>query len=159
MEACDVVNEVVPIISVWGADSSIHIYIKQDTWQYAISLEGHLRAIRGLNVYTQETDLKLTSCGEDGILEYESSIDPLERHGHFNILQLQSSFKIDAILTGYSWPVSSVQWIYSKILSCSLDCTVRIWSLDAASVWWMVDKQWRELNSCTLLYRVILSIP
>lgn len=151
MEACAVVNDEVPMIAIGGADSSIHIYIKQDTWQYATSLEGHLRTIRGLDFYKEDTELKLASCGQDGYIRVwklyrQVPDDPLERHGHFNIPQLKSSFKIDAVLSGHSGPVSNVKWIHGKILSCSLDCTVRLWNLDPASGVYMSQVTFGQLS-------------
>lgn len=138
MEACAVVNDEVSMIAVGGADSRIHIYIRQTTWQYATSLEGHLRTIRGLDFYQEGDELKLASCGQDGYIRVwrlyrQAPTEPLERHGHFTITQLSSSFKIDAVLSGHSGPVSNVQWRKGKILSSSLDCTVRLWSLDQSS--------------------------
>ena len=149
-ETFDFENQLIDSCALWDGDfwilalgvsnSHIHIYVYTSSWEYANSLDGHLRTVRSLD-FSPGLPIQLVSSSHDStirIWKFHDTIPEsiLERHGHFEIPQLNGSFKLEALLTGHAYQVRSVLWVQGKILSSSSDCTIKFWEEDKHSHTW-----------------------
>lgn len=123
-----------------GVDSKIHVYwLDNKEFVYQNSLESHLRNIRGLAFQRNHDSALLASGGQDCLIRIwkfspSLQVNPIFGQGVYTIGPI--SCQLDAVLSGHSGLVSSVQWENSCLISCSHDFSVIIWEEDLSSKTW-----------------------
>lgn len=124
-----------------GVDSRIHVYWHQNSeFVYQNSLESHLRNIRGLAFRTSQDSALLASGGQDCLIrlwKFSNNLqaNPIFGQGIYTIGPI--SCQLDAVLSGHTGLVSSVQWVNSYLISCSHDFSVILWEEDSYSKTWL----------------------
>lgn len=134
------------LLATAGVDSKVHIYQETPSgFEFQTSLEGHIRNIRSLdfssfNSSNHNNEHYLASAGQDSLIRIWKFADELPSSSIFGqgVYELQGlKCRLDAVISGHSNLVSSVQWVGEELLSCSHDFSVVLWHEEKSSRTWM----------------------
>lgn len=150
------------LLCVGSCDASIYVYTFQEgSWVFNVALTGHKRTITALDFNPQGDLLASSSIDTSARIwrVYETfPEDVLEQQGHFPLLSVGKSMKVDALLTSHTGPVSSIRWVGEQLVTASHDCSVILWNIDKRAGVWLPQAVLGTLGGCRhTFYGVVAS--
>jgi elongator complex protein 2 len=141
-ETCSLVKlTTCTLLATAGVDSKIHVYLEvSNQFLFQASLEGHIRNIRSLDFKRSQEGSFLASAGQDCLVRVWRFSSDLPSSSVFGqgVYELEGlKCRLDAVISGHSNLVSSVQWVGEEILTCSHDFSVILWYEESSTCTWM----------------------
>jgi WD40 repeat protein len=150
------------VLCVGSCDAQVYVYTLQEgSWVFNTALTGHKKTVTALS-FNSRGDLLASSSLDTSARVwrlYEAiPEDILEQQGHFPLLSLGKSFKVDALLTSHTGSVSSIRWTGEQLITASHDCSVILWETDRRTGVWLPQTVLGQLGGCRhTFYAVVAS--
>mmetsp|Transcript_13971 Transcript_13971/g.26159 ORF Transcript_13971/g.26159 Transcript_13971/m.26159 type:complete len:656 (-) Transcript_13971:60-2027(-) len=150
------------LLCVGSCDASIYVYTFNDgSWVFNVALTAHKKTITALDFNTTGDLLASSSIDTSARVwrVYDSfPQDVLEQQGHFPLIAIGKSIKVDALLTSHTGPVSSIRWVGDQLVTASHDCSIILWETDRRTGVWLPQAVLGQLGGCRhTFYGVVAS--